>query len=156
MTSKRVVSLLKKHRPTHIDDLDGVLSTHLLQGGCFRDAYYITGTRLVIKFPMGRYGKVHSRHEIRVIKALTHKSKFRHLSRYCPQLFYRDSKAGVLVMELLGSVGQVSTQVCEVVEKMFQDTLGSREGMDLKGYNIGRNMRGQIKILDFGLVQGRL
>jgi hypothetical protein len=154
MTSKRVVEIIRQIKPVDLDELDGFFSLNKIGEGSFRAAYHISGSSVVVKFPLSGNGVRHSRREIKVMRAIVTKKKFRHLARYCPNLLYADEKTGILGVELCTEVGEVKLDVCKVVAAVFKDTLGSRADFDLSYQNLGRGRRRQIKILDFGLIRG--
>jgi hypothetical protein len=153
MNPCEVVRRLKMARPYEASDLEGVLCVKEMDSGCFRTAYHVTGTRIVIKFPMESCGRSHSRREIRRIREILNRVSLRHMRRYVPKIYYADYQNGVLALELLGSVGHVSNAECIMLEHLAADTFyRSPSNTDLSYTNIGRNSRGQIKILDLGSI----
>lgn len=149
MTRQRVLQIINKIRPTHIDQLKHHMKCRSLSSGCSRVAFELPG-RIVIKFPFGSYSVRHAQKDIEIPHLIARRNRFRHLRRFCPKVFYYDH--GVVAMEKLNAVGRVSYEICDMLTAVFHDTFGSRKGFDLCGDNIGRNARGQVKILDFGCI----
>lgn len=156
MTTKQIVKILKRYRPAEPAQLDGLLRLLPLGEGCFRSVYAIAESSWIIKFPIHRCDKWHSRREIRAVRALTRKVKFRHLARYCPKMPYADYQHGVIVMEHILEIGIDNDSVEQIITQMFKDTIKNKTNLDLSGTNLGYGSRGQIKIVDFGCVRGNL
>jgi hypothetical protein len=150
-----ILKLLNRIRPEEIEGLLHALPTTFIGAGVSRNTFHISNSRWVIKFPMP-HGIGHSRREIKVIKAITNKKRFRHLARYRPKVLYLNSSTGVVVIEQLHNVDNVPWSEGIIIERMFQDTLGTRANIDLSYSNMGYNGRGQIKIADFGGIVGVL
>ena len=119
--------------------------------------FHIPKTNIVIKFPSleenSTVSRSHSRREIRRIKQVLRLRRYRHFRRYVPKIFYVDYQNGVLMMELLYEVGKASRPVEKIIDQMLADSfpcLGHRA--DATGDNLGVNVRGQIKVLDWGCV----
>ena len=151
MTIRELIRKMNRFRPTSQEEFEDAISLNLvhLDSGCFREAYVIKGTRIVIKFNLDPAMKYHARREMRVIKRIFHRKSLRHLRRYVPKVYYQDYKNGVIVMELLSKVGKISAEAGGVIDQMFQDTF-KRGGSDANYTNLGKNGRGQIKVLDLG------
>lgn len=97
MNIKQVLRLIQKHQPAEPSDFNriGVSLERGVKAGVFRDVRKIKGLPLVVKFPMGHSGKIHSTVEVRKIKKI---SKIRSLRKYLPTVYYHDRKSGILVM----------------------------------------------------------
>lgn len=159
MTLKRIIALLREHEVQTPDQFDEVVGLPLvfIDAGCFREAWAVPNKRVVVKFPLEtekddyRLGVLHSRNEIKRMRKIMASNSLRHLRRYIPRVQFANKNTGLILMERLDLVGKVPPDKARIVEQMFQDTFGSHHG-DLFSTNVGYNGRGQIKVLDLGLI----
>jgi hypothetical protein len=147
---KQTLQILKKLRPSCSTDLRGVLKYRYLDSGCFRSVYLLPDIDCVIKFPIA--SKHHSRREVLISDKIRRRHSLRHLVRYIPKIHYADLKTGVVVMERLFPIKVKDRDSIDIIKSMFKDSLGCRYGGDIHWSNSGRNRRGQIKVLDLGLI----
>jgi hypothetical protein len=95
---KKALDLIRKHNPSDLMEAHEIgLRMKYLDSGVFRDCYRIKDSRLVIKFPNEDSDAIsHSRVEVRRIKKL---AEHKVLAKYMPEVYYHNSKTGVVVME---------------------------------------------------------
>jgi len=86
--------LFQKHNFENSKQAGLCLQLEYLGSGAFRDAYRIAHTDLLVKFPLGHDGKVHSRAEMRKNQKL---GGYPFLKKHLPPVYYWNSKTGVLV-----------------------------------------------------------
>ena len=149
MTPAETIRILKKIKPKTRKDLDGRLKYRYLGSGCYRAAFLLLDSDIVIKFPIK--GKHHSRREILVVRKILRNRCLKHLVRYIPKIHYMDFQNGVIALERLKRTGRDVSAVCNVLEKMFEDSLSSHS-TDIHRWNVGQDRKGDLKIFDFGLV----
>jgi hypothetical protein len=162
MTVRRLIQLLKKHRPKTPEAYRASIGKlRYIDAGAFRACYRVLNMPLVIKFPLSDDdyddddGWHHARQEIKVIRVLLSKAKFRPLRKYVPRIFYADYRRGILVTEHLDQ-RKISQDVAEVVEAVFSKYVKPDSEYDSCDFdsedNLGRDAHGQIKVLDFGCI----
>jgi hypothetical protein len=152
VTKKQTLQILKKLQPSCSADLRGFLKYRYLDSGCFRSVYLLPDIDCVIKFPIVKSSNYHSRREILISDKIRRRRSLKHLVRYIPKIYYADLKTGVVVMERLFSAKRSDMECLGIIRNIFKDSLGPRSGGDIYWSNSGRNRRGQIKVLDLGLI----
>lgn len=95
------VRRIKAHKPETREDFEklGVnLQTGPFNAGSFREVFMPKDKKIkiVVKFPMGKSGRIHSNDEIRKLVKLR---KFDLLKPHLPQVYYHSYKTGVIVMK---------------------------------------------------------
>lgn len=159
MKISQLVDLLKQFRPATEEEFgEDIPNVNLIPlgvgRGCFRDVFGLGKMKAVIKFPHDNLGIKHARNEMKAVRNIQQKRKstMRHLWRYVPRVYFFDDETGVIVMELLHSTGKITLDHGgNIIAQMFEDTFHPR-GHDACGDNLGKNSRGQIKLLDLGCV----
>ena len=152
MTRQKVIQLIQQIKPTCVGDLEPHMKCRKLNAGCSRQAVALSG-QLVIKFLLldCSYNRRHSRKDVYVTQMINSNQHLKHLRRYCPKIFYYDYQSAVIAMEKL--TPSVGYREASIVEDMFRDSLcGGRDCLDFGPMNMGKDARGQIKVLDFGCV----
>src|SRR5216684_6048992 len=90
------VAKIRTIQPRSVEELRAAgVEMRLLGKGLFRKGYKIKNCDLVIKFPIGEEGKIHTRDEVRRLKRL---KKDVILKRFLPEVFYYNKKSGVILM----------------------------------------------------------
>lgn len=164
---RKLVRILRKHRPTSAEGLSCLgLKWKESNNGVFRSVYTFPDfPGAVLKLPLREGesafsgGVVHARREIRSMRRARRRKALRHFRRYIPDVFWCDYKTGAILMRhydarecsLDGTAGDLWRAEDKILENMFQDTARSRFN-DTGRWNFGYDARGQLKLLDWGLV----
>lgn len=154
-----LIRSLRRSRPANAAEFTACTgrALSLLGSGWRRETYRIKGTELVVKFPM-QFVELpseaavcirHARAEMRIITNILRRKSLRHLRRFVPKVFYFDHKTGVMVVERLFTKPKPSADVQAIIYRMVQDTFNSHRALDID-CNIGRDSRGNYKVIDFG------
>ena len=92
--TRGVLRLIHEFNFKDEDTASRYLQLKYIGAGTFRVAYRIAHTDMLIKFPDGHDGKVHTRAEVRKIRKL---AAYPFLKKHLPPIYYFNSKTGVLV-----------------------------------------------------------
>ena len=165
-TVEEVVKLFKKHNPATPEEARKLTGLKLkyLGEGCFRDAYRIKGTDLVVKFPLwGEYeGIDHSCSEIDTVKKVKRMAKYKPLRMFLPEFYYTDYGTGVIIMEYCKKLGYGREKIADLIDSFVSSILGcDRYGSDMHYNNIGVKVTEdewgckttEYKIIDFGIFE---
>jgi len=181
MTRKEVIRRLRKHKPKNADDLlrAGVPLAHI-SSGAFRHAYKVYNLPLVVKFPYVdepyepgtqdytrslQWSITHSFIEMKSLRrVLRSKSKFRKLRRHMPKIYHHHPPTGVILMEEYRRPDNAAfrrkvSNIREEVARVFNvDPIGGSSSIDpgdVQPGNCGVDKRGNVVILDLGLLERR-
>jgi len=147
---RRALELIEDYQFKTASDASFYLLLDKVGEGSFRTAYRITGTTLLIKFPVGgedcKEGKVHTRAEVRKIRRL---SQYRSLRSHVPPIYYYNGKDGVVVMRYYNTPLDLEGRardllIRKVIKELTGVTLGDSVGDNLKQH------RGQLIFVDCG------
>jgi hypothetical protein len=155
---KLLIDKIKKASLLTVESIEASVGKELvlLGSGCFRSAYKISGTCLVVKIPFeqrkdDRCSLFHSRREIRAVTKVLSRKSLKHFRRYVPKIYFADYKTGIIVMEMLDTKVDPDKETEKVLRNMFIDTLKNYSS-DVGCGNTGYDRRGQIKIIDWGCI----
>ena len=163
---RKALELIEEYQFKTASDASIYLSLDKVGEGSFRTAYRITGTTLLIKFPVvvthrkngkvtgedSKEGKVHTRAEVRKIRRL---SQYRSLRSHVPPIYYYNGKDGVVVMRYYNTPLDNKNQstlggrardrlIRKVIKELTGVTLGDSVGDNVKQH------RGQLIFVDCG------
>ena len=162
---KDFIGIVKKVKPTGISELrNRGYRLRYLGEGTFRITYRIVGLPIVIKFPLPtdddeKYKSCayvyesnvgHSNSEVEALRKIPKIKKLTPLRKYTPKLHYHDSR-GVIIMEYCKPLRGKNKNLGKVAEA-WQLSIGVDENdHDIGYWNVGKNAKGRLKIVDFGL-----
>ncbi len=165
MCSATIVQRLNKYRPASVEEmLDRCKFTlQHLDSGLFRSVYWIVGTDLVVKIPIGlSFGKPdakrlfksrdHARDEYKVWKRIKDsKVKYKGFKKYLPAILYFDSATGISVMRKYHPVSYTkhSRELSAHLNDLLEKALGT-SCADIHYKNLGIDKNGNPKIMDLG------
>ena len=94
--TRRALRIIRKVQPKNLLEASEALGMTLIHAGtgAFRSTYRIYGSSLLIKFPIDREGKNHTRMEVKKIRAL---QKFPMWHKHLPPIHYFNGRDGVMV-----------------------------------------------------------
>jgi len=122
----------------------------LLGKGLFRSGYKIKGCDLVIKFPGSKSeDRQHSRAEIRRLRRLR---KAGTLGEFLPEVFYYDSKSGVIVMRYYREFDNFEKQA-DAMGRMIQKLIYRIARVycsDIHTENVRRREQKDCVLIDLG------
>lgn len=168
MTNRKLIERMDEHKPfTPQDTMRKCGFTLRFIGiGSYREVYEIVGTPWVIKFPLTewdskRYGplvdwlkkhRIHAHHEMNAYHRIKSTKSMRGLCRYLPKMMWADWETGVLIVEKcepleLGKALDASFIAHKAFRKHF------KKSTDITNYNVGKNAKGVIKVIDMGLLE---
>lgn len=143
---RKALELIEEYQFKTASDASIYLSLDKVGEGSFRKAYRITGTTLLIKFPLGKEGKVHTRAEVRKIRRL---SQYRSLRSHVPPIYYYNSKDGVVVMRYYNTPLDLDGRARErLIRKVIKELTGVTLG-DSVDDNVKQH-RGRLIFVDCG------
>lgn len=145
MTTKEAMRLLKEHKPEREAQLQKMFSMEYLGSGCYRRAYTITGTNLIVKIEQSS-DPYHTGREILVLEKLRQK---RELLAHLPQIIY--SAPGILVMPQYQRIDSTDERKQKEVQriKSLVETSGV-SAVDMHYANIMQDKHGNIRLTDLG------
>lgn len=126
--------------------------------GCFRAAYHVLGTSLILKFPHDSPDVEHSKQEYEAWKLLTKTKKYADLRKYLPEILFFNESSGLVVTRkykplpkgrLPKDVSSLMVRFDDAIDDLFGDTTG-----DMHRDNIGIDKYGRYKVLDLGYMPG--
>lgn len=150
----QIVSKLRAVRPTRVGQLRAAgLKLKLLGVGAYREAFKVTNSDVVIKFPASKTtseGIKHSAMEIKRIRKLRESST---LTPFLPEVIFYDRKAGVVAMRHYETFENFELQA-DALGKMIGKMMSRISGMrctDVHTENVRRG-RGKLDavLIDLG------
>lgn len=119
MTIKQVVKILNKHKPKRPEDIERYLTlTHVGQG-CYREAFAVKGSRVVLKFPYNtRCDVEHARNEIKAISKLQNAPP--KIRKHAPKVYYTNWKTGVIAMKRYRRTAAQGLRLAKLLADFFQ------------------------------------
>src|SRR5271156_2208796 len=162
--TRRALNTIRRIQPKNFPEASRVLRMRYIGSGAFRAVYRLTGTNLVIKFPLecrnrteevsggpevwnSNEGKSHTRAEVRKIRRLL---RFSMWEKHLPPIFYFNSKDGVLVTRYYPKTKWAKEATLRLVRELTRKFCGVILG-DLAGDNLSiGKMTDTLVILDLG------
>lgn len=152
-----LIGLIEKEVPKNESQLMRMVHVGLryMGEGSFRAAFEIIDYPLIVKVPLSNsYCDLHhAAQEHRWIEKVQKESRYRLLRRYMPKVHYFDEDCGLMVMRRY-KVEYNYTKDVEALDKLITKVTGAN-GHDIGGCNVGRDAKGELKIIDTGLL-GRM
>ena len=157
---RKALELIEEYQFKTASDASIYLSLDKVGEGSFRTAYRITGTTLLIKFPVvvthrkngqvtgedSKEGQVHTRAEVRKIRRL---SQYRSLRSHVPPIYYYNGKDGVVVMRYYNTPLDLEGRARDrLIRKVIKELTGVTLG-DSVGDNVKQH-RGRLIFVDCG------
>jgi hypothetical protein len=154
----RALRIIRAKHFERFEDVKGSGITLKFHGsGAFRDAYRISGTSLLIKFPTpyGKKGvltttdgKRHTRAEVKKIMRLRN---FEVLKDHLPPIHYFNSKTGVMVTTFFRhrAAWILMCRFQDIVSEMVKELTGVVLS-DICGDNVKINEKGRLVFIDLG------
>lgn len=162
MTIKQAIKILSMKNPSTPHDalVKCGFSLKLVGEGCFRDTFRVLDTPLVIKFPCKEYGRrsynKNLKHALQEYDAWKHikesTNELRLFRKYLPRVHYFNPVTGVIVMtEYNTKAAYKRTRMIAALRNRLYKSLNACS-TDLYEGNVGVDKRGNLKIIDLGLL----
>jgi hypothetical protein len=141
LTRTALKKIRTQHPTSRSEFVSAGLSLKEIGEGVFRKTYRISGTSLVVKFPLrdserdAREGRQHSAAEVRRIKKL---SGVPVIKGYLPKVYYHDKKSGTVVMSYHKKFNNQEAQfekLGELTTRLIRRLTGVTVG-DIHGGNV--------------------
>jgi len=151
--TEQIIKKIKTVRPVNVTQLRRICKLKRMGSGAFRRAYSIIKTDAIVKFSFGADGISHTQDEIKNIRKIKTVKRFQRFKKYLPKIYYWDETYGVIIMEQIQM--NVTEDQASKIKAKFEKMFPKGGFTDLHKRNVGRNKKGQIKVIDFGVIGGQ-
>ena len=143
MDTKQAVQIIRFNCPKTLDDFKNHFRISALGQGCYRHAYSIDSTNLILKIENSQSNE-HTAHELKVIEYM--RRSYRQLLCHIPTIIY--SAPGLLVMPKYSKIPPLD----ERVEKLRNLLYNSPDiiPQDMHFENVMLDCRGNLRLTDMG------
>jgi 5-methylthioribose kinase len=160
---------MEKHKPTTIEDIAKRWSVRKCGQGAFRRVYAVRNLDVVIKIPYActnwwrscapapSEGVKHARLEYKAWLRVMTMGRYRALKRYMPDIWYYDSRSGIVIMERYrkARASFFVTHIGCFIENIIEDLFNLKWELDLGADNLGIDRYGNFRLIDLGLIEER-
>lgn len=154
MKTLELIEYFQVRKPATLEDVQNFVKVRLIGQGVYRKVYKVVGHNLILKVsntPETKSGQNHSVSEYRAVKRIKRESKFSVLRSYMPDIYYCNTKTGLLLMERYKPIPETNrTILIELLNDLVETVYDYKDGKDLHSDNVMIDKWGMLKIIDLG------